>query len=178
MIDNQQGLLLHQSTFPLLFVLTVVVSQKVLGRLYLLKLLPLSRRFTFPLLFMSVRRFWGGNTCCHCQSAIHPACPTSGRERSDSSGEVSPPNTDAPRPSDDQGVDRSPLRPRHPRSPLDRRPVSTGTKEFHNANNRLSEEEVSFQVEQIEVEQIKSSPEIPATGSRPRFSISCLQSQT
>ena len=75
---------------------------------------------------------------------------------SDSSGEVSPPNTDAtnhpPRPSDDQGVerDRSPLRPRHPCGPLDRRLVSTQTKEFHDAAHRLSEEEVSFKVEQIE----------------------------
>ena len=83
-----------------------------------------------------------------------PRCDSS--SLSDSSGEVSPPTTDAtnhpPRPPDDQGVerDRSPLRPRHPRGTLDRRPVSTRMKEFHTVAHRLSEEEVSFEVEQIE----------------------------
>ena len=83
-----------------------------------------------------------------------PRCDSS--SLSDSSGEVSPPNTDAtnhpPRPQDNQGVerDRSPIRPRHPRGPLDRRPVSIRTKELHEEAHRLSEDDVSFEVEQIE----------------------------
>ena len=83
-----------------------------------------------------------------------PSCDSS--SLSDSSGEVTPPNTAAtnhpPRPLDDQGEERyrSPLRPRHPRGPLDRRSVSIRTKELHEATHRLSEEEVIFEVEQIE----------------------------
>ena len=76
--------------------------------------------------------------------------------QSDSSGEVSPPKTAAtahpPRPPSDQKVerDRSPVRPRRPGGPLDRRPVSTRTKELRDSDNSLSEEEVATEIEQIE----------------------------
>ena len=81
---------------------------------------------------------------------------TTSSSQSDSSGEVSPPKTTAtthpPRPPSDERVerDRSPIRPRRPRGPLDRRPVSTRTKELRDTDNSLSEEEATNEIEQIE----------------------------
>ena len=76
--------------------------------------------------------------------------------QSDSSGGVSPPKTTAtthpPRPpSDERGErDRSPIRPRRARAPLDRRPVSTRTRELRVGDSSLSEEEIATEVERIE----------------------------
>ena len=76
--------------------------------------------------------------------------------QSDSSEEVSPPKSAAtahpPRPSDNQVTERecSPIRPCKPRGPLDRRPVSTRTKELMDTDNSLSKEDIASEIEQIE----------------------------
>ena len=81
---------------------------------------------------------------------------TTSSSQSVSSGEVSPPKptatTDPPRPpSEERGErDRSPLRPRRPRAPLDRRPVSTRTRELRDKDNSLSEEEAATEMDRIE----------------------------
>ena len=81
---------------------------------------------------------------------------TTSSSQSDSSGEVSPPKTTAtthpPRPpSEERGErDRSPIRPRRARAPLDRRPVSTRTRELRVGDSSLSEEEAATEIDRIE----------------------------